>query len=748
MTDQRLAVIIGVNGSETIVGAGGNGKADIVPRLHHAEDDARAIYNALCDPQTGTFNSDDVQLFVGPDTTAERVKHVLMEIMSESSPSDVLVVYFAGHSLIPVWSRATDTYLVTPELNQSALARDPDAGLRMAFLKRDILEAFPGNALLILDCCHAGTLLTTPGRDVDMISVGGRDRARYTALMASAADEFAREDSSLGHGVLTYHALQALRGEAVDANGHVTFQSLGSYVTSQEISPEPGFFTQTWGRGTVLTRPDPSKTGRHVARPPADYIKTTPLENPLDRFVVPFRRLIDRVSSGARDSRPRVEYLRSAMDADSAAIVEYSASCFKAIDSTPGFDMECVQDLLRAGNSLDRLWTGHHAQDEQRSLLTVPLKRNGGTILLLAVMNPSTELLEMGEPLAKILQTVWRTDVAASPDEAEIHVLTDLRRAFGRLPRPLYERYRQLHTKALESLTIVFQPIITIEKIARHVGVHSYEALARRSPTDLSAPVALLQTAHAWGDRLVVERDEIIVAKTLAAYADAHADRDCPWDIPKPVSVNVAVRSLLSDSYVNSLQHAVEAAELNPEGITLEISEQDPIKPRADEQWTDEPHAYFHKRLVQIGRDLKISFAVDDFGSDNASLCRMAELPLTQIKVDRAVLHHPTALAELQFVETIARHSRDRGEANASRVVIVEGVDNQSPVTLRQLYNIPIRHVQGYITQEPAAPTLRQLRDDVREDIAARVRGDDEKRKTGFARGDSAGSGHSLRRSA
>ena len=740
MADQRFAVVIGVNG------ASGNGKADSLPGLRHAEDDARAVYDILRDPRTGTFDPADIRLFVGPDTTAERVKAALLEIMSGSSSSDVLVVYFAGHSLTPEWSRATDTYLVTPELDQSALARDPDAGLRMTFLKRDVLEAFPGSALLILDCCRAGTLLTAPGRDVDMISVGGRERARYTALMASAGDDVAREDPSLGHGVLTYHALQAMRGAAADADGNVTFQALGSYVTSQDITPEPGFFTQTWGRGTVLTRPGQPQTGRHVAPSATDYIRTTLLENPLDPVVPGIRDLIDRVSRGARDSRPPVEYLKSAMGADSAAVLEHTPDGFTAIDSTPGFDEEYVRDLLRAGDSLGPLWFGHRAEDERRSLLSVPLQRNAGKVVLLAVLNPSAELCGMGEPLAKILQTVWRTDFAAYPDEAEIHVLTDLRTAFGRLPRPLYDRYRQLHTKVLESLTIVFQPIITIAKIARHVGVHSYEALARRSPSDLSAPVALLEAAHAWGDRMVVERDEIIVAKALSAYAQAH--RDCPWDIPKPVSVNVSVRSLLSDSYVDSLQSALEAAGLNPEDVTLEISEQDPIKPRTDEQWPDEPHAYFHKRLVQIGRDLKVSFAVDDFGSDHASLSRMAELPLTQIKVDRAVLHHATALDELEFVEKIARHARDRGETNASRVVIVEGVDDQSPVTLRQIYNVPIRHVQGYITQEPAAPALRQLRDDVREDIAARVRGDDEKRQSGLARGDGGGRRRALRRSA
>ncbi|HET6530555.1 MAG TPA: EAL domain-containing protein [Actinoplanes sp.] len=717
----------------------------MLPRLLHAEDDARAVHAVLCHPRTGMFDPADVRLFAGPDTTAERVKAALMEIRrAASSSTDVLVVYFAGHSMTPAWSHATDTYLVTPELDQSVLARDPDAGLRMTFLKRDVLEAFPGTALLILDCCRAGTLLTAPGRDVDMVSVGGREHGRYTALMASAADEAAREDPALGHGVLTFHALQAMRGEAADTNGHVTFQSLGSYVASQDITPEPGFFTQTWGRGTVLTRPGP--TGRHSTPPAVEYIRTTPLANPLDRMVPAILHLIDRVSRGARDSPAPVENLKSALGAESAAILEYTATESKEIDSTSRFDREYVTDLLRAGNSLDRLWFGHHATDDERSLLSVPLHRSAGKVVLLAAVNPSVDLVDMGEPLVRILQTVWRTDIASAPHEAEIHVLTDLRRWFGRLPRPLYDRYRQLHRMVLESYTIVFQPIITIDKIARQVGVHSYEALARRSPADLSAPVALLQTAHAWGDRLVVERDEIIVAKALSAYARAH--HDCPWDLPKPVSVNVAVRSLLSDSYVNSLQLALEASELNPDGVTLEISEQDPIQPRTDEQWPDEPHAYFQKRLVQIGRDLRVSFAVDDFGSDYASLCRMAELPLTQIKVDRAVLHHSTAIEELQFVEKIARHAHDRGETHTSRVVIVEGVDDRSPVTLRQLYNIPIRHVQGYITREPAAPVLRQLSDDVREDIAARVRGDDEKRQTGPARGDRAGRRPSLRRSA
>jgi EAL domain-containing protein (putative c-di-GMP-specific phosphodiesterase class I) len=293
---------------------------------------------------------------------------------------------------------------------------------------------------------------------------------------------------------------------------------------------------------------------------------------------------------------------------------------------------------------------------------------------------------------------------------------------------------------------MVFQPVITIGKLARNVGVHSYEALARRSLTDQRAPVAMLQIAHVWGDRFVIERDKIILQKAIRAYARAHAEG--PWDVPKPVSVNVAVRSLLSDSYVEVVRRAIAAAHLDPSAVSLEISEQDPIEPRVGEQWSEEPHAYFHKRLAGLSRDLGIAFAVDDFGVGYSSLSRMAELPLTQIKVDRAVLHHPLALDELALVVKVARVASDRGDTHAPRVVIIEGVDDESPVNLRQLFDLRIKHVQGYITREPAATTIRRLEPQACEDIAALVRGDDEQRKTLLATGEAPDGSRPLRRGA
>ncbi len=670
MTDQHFAVIVGVNST--------------------AVRDAGALHELI--------GGADAHLFAGPHTRAAEVKATLRQIAMRADPTDLLLVYFAGPVLTPEWSRGGETYLVTPDLDETALSEHPDQGLRMAFLERDVLEFFPGTAVLIVD---------GEGKAAFQPSTTG-----YSALLSCVAD---------GRGVLTAQLLDALRGDA-------TFDSVAENESVQVIGRPWDFAVQPGAAG-----PTPR-----------------PLANPMDVAADDILRLIGRLSHHARMPRhaaprssghradagvaapSRVEYVRVASGAHSTAILEYTAGGFQTIDSTKRFDLDSIGPLLRFPEGAD--WFGHTMHDEHRTVLCAPLRHAEGRSLLLAIVDPAPDLLRLGQPLAKIFETIWRTDFAASPDEAEIEVLTALRAAFGRLPGSLYDHCLGLYRQVLESYCVVFQPVITLGKTARRVGVHSYEALARRSPTDQRAPVAMLRLAEVWGDRFVVERDKVILRMALGAYAQAHAEG--PWEQPKPVSINVSVRSLLSDAYVEVLRTAIGELGIRPEAVTLEISEQDPIEPRREEQWAEAPHAYFHNRLAAIARDVGVAFAVDDFGEGYASLSRMAELPLTQIKVDRAILHHPLAAKELSLVMDTARYSSDRGDTHAPRVVIVEGVDDESPLTLREIYEQRIRHVQGYISQQPAAPVLRMLDPQVCERIAALVRGDDEKRDTLITRAD------------
>ncbi|GGL04561.1 hypothetical protein GCM10012284_43940 [Mangrovihabitans endophyticus] len=760
MAGRRFAVIIGVNDP---------GVDSRLPALRCAEQDARAIRDALCDAETGTFDPSDVMLFADSETTAARIKSALWSLCSKSDSSDSLLVFFAGHTLMPSWSHGTDVYLVTPELDASVLSVDPDAGLRMAFLDHDVVQRFPGNTMLILDCCRAGNLATT--RSIDVIGVGERLEPRHAVLAACARDGVAREDPATGHGVLTGHVLHALAGRAADSRGYVTFEAMSSHVSEQGLDPTPRVLLQSQGT-TVLTRPGPEVSGarRHVPPPapkPPAPVETVGLGNPLDRHAAEIARLTAHLSRKAREVPPsgvrasstgsstgtsRVEYLRAAVEADAVGYLNYEAGKFTAMDATAAFDMNDALPLLQTTGQgqppfpLDPRWFGHVARGDGRQMLCVPLDRSEGKASLCAVVNPPTWLVDLGQPGAKILATLWRADFAKAPVEAEIQVLSGLRAAFGRLPREMFERCLDLYRQVLNSFHIVFQPVIRIGESPNQVGVHGYEALARRSPEDQSAPLAMLQVAETWGDHFVVERDKIILEKALSAYARAHADG--PWDLPKPLSINVSVRSLLNDSYVEALREAISRFHFNAGDITLEISEQDAIGPRAGEHWRDAPHAFFHKRLVEITGDVGVAFAVDDFGAGHASVSRVAELPLTHIKVDRAILHHRQALEELRLVVDVARDPMTRGQTQAARTVIVEGVDDQTPLTLRQIYRQGIRHIQGHITGERGAPDLRRLRAQVREDLATRVRGDDEDRTAGLALGDPDGGVTPLRRGA
>lgn len=734
MDGRRWAVIVGINQC---------GYNFDLPSLRYAERDARAVHDVIADRGIGTFEEEDVDLLVGENVTWKAVKRRLRDRVMSSEPSDVLLMYFAGHAFVPSWSRQSDAYLATADLDVDTIFNEPENGVRMSFLKRDIFDAFAGTSFLVLDCCNAGAYLESDLRRTDSVSTYGPQIDRHSALLSCPDGAAARETEAYEHGVLTYHLLRALRGEAADLDGRVSFAQMANFVAEQPIDPVPGQLVQIWGPTTVITQPSAT---RHKRKQPltqsVSVAKVVNCENPLERCTSSINQLLARIlrpgeriprqRESSRDTR-RPEIIRHALEAEALAVVEFSASGAKAFDVTARFNVHEMQPLLDQSSTYafpaQTTMLGHVASDDSgRRILSVPLSHDKTRSLVLVVVDPALSLLEMGEPLAAMLQALWKLDFLEDPLQSEIQVLTALRTAFGRLPVSLYEHCFALYKDLVGSLAMVFQPVVSLDKRAHGVGIHSYEALARRVESDVRAPVELLKLAHAWGDRFILERDAVLLTKAVRSYAQA--DAVGPWDITKPISINVAVRSVLSDSYLAMVSSVLAEAHLDPRTVTLEVSERDPIEPAADEVWPEEPLKYFHRRLTQLARDLEISFAVDDFGVGYASLARMAELPLTQIKVDRAVLHHPLALDELDLVVRVARYASDLGHASSPRVVVVEGFDEESPVTLQQIFEKRIRYVQGFVTGEPALTSLRPLSEELRDRVAALVRGEDDKRQT------------------
>ncbi|MEH1014269.1 EAL domain-containing protein [Micromonospora sp. CPCC 206060] len=694
----------------------------------------------LLDERIGTFDDGDVTLFTGEEAEWREIKARLRDLVLRSQPSDVLLVYFAGHAFVPEWSAGPDAYLVTPDLDAEALRRDPDSGIRMAFLKRDVFESFAGTSFLVLDCCHAGAYAGSELRHTEAMQTYRTQVDRHSALLACPSGAAARESEEHRHGVLTHHLLRALRGEAADSEDKVSFAQMANFVAEQGIHPTPGQLVHMWGPTTVLTQPPPSRHDRKPLTAPATTGTVRPCKNPLDDLASSISQLLGRVfrsparlagTSPQAGYAERAETIRYALEADSVAVVQLSETGLSPVTSTARFNKDELRPLLEQGSahaSPSRSSSlGHVVSDEKgRRVLCVPLSYPDNRVVTLAVVDPALALLEMGEPLAILLQSIWNSNVLDEPLLAELQVLTALRSAFGRLPLGLYQHAFTLYRQLIGSLTMVFQPVMSLDRRPHGVAVHSYEALARRAESEVRAPLTALQMAHVWGDRFIIERDALLFERAIRSYAEA--DADTSWDGTKPVSINVAVRSLLSDSYIAQVRNALVDTSLDPRTVTLEISEQDAIQPGPDEVWPQEPLTYFHNRLTSLARDLEISFAVDDFGVGYSSLARMAELPLTQIKVDRAVLHHPLALKELDLVTRVAYHASDLGQAPNPRAVIVEGFDEHAPVTLADIYNLRIRYVQGFICGETPSTSLRPLGQEVRERIAALVRGEDDQR--------------------
>lgn len=726
--DQK-AVIIGVNAAPKSIGQ----------PLRFAERDAQAVFEILTDRDIGTFDRSNVTLLLGADATWRKIKQKLRQLVVSAQPSDVLLVYFAGHSFAPEWSRQQDAYLVTSDLDVTAISDEPDNGLRMAFLRRDVFESFAGSSLLILDCCQAGlhVAIDNPGA-ASAMTHGSSQLDRHSALLSCRAGEAARENSDTGHGLLTNELLRALQGEAADSSGRVNFTQMATFVIGQNLVPTPGHVVQTWGPTCTLTDlTGRRRSGASTRLPPAATIVVC--ENPLDRCASTIIQLMDRIFRPSamipRQQSPlagfdRLHIVRAALEAESVAVLAFGAHGLDVMDSTARFSRDQLAPLIEQSRAFAfpqrTIWSGHVISHElSNGILFVPLHHDAQRTLVLTVVDPAPSFLEMGEALALLLKAIWKSDVLDDPAYAEVTALTALRSAFGRLPTALYEHCFKLYMDVVSTFQIVFQPVVFLDRNPVRIGIDSYEALARRTEAENRAPVAMLDAAHVWGDRFVIERDSLLFAKSVEAYANA--DGQTSGDIIKPVSVNVAVRSLLSDSYISVVKAVVDDVSLDPRKVTLEISEQDAIEPRATEIWTEDPLRYFHARLTALTRQLEVGFAVDDFGVGYSSLARMAELTLTQIKVDRAILHHPLALEELDLIVRIANHARDIGRAPTARAVVVEGFDDESPVPLSRLYEHRIRYVQGYISGARGSSSLHPLGDAVRRRIAGDLmRGEDD----------------------
>ena len=193
----------------------------------------------------------------------------------------------------------------------------------------------------------------------------------------------------------------------------------------------------------------------------------------------------------------------------------------------------------------------------------------------------------------------------------------------------------------------------------------------------LVPPLEFLPVAERTG--LVHPLTEVVLDLALA---QARAWLDAGHRVP--VAVNISTRSLLQAGFTESVLTALGTHDVPPGLLGLEITEttimQDPERALA-----------VLTRLADAG----VRLSIDDFGTGYSSLAYLKQLPVHELKIDRA------------FVAALATSPRDRvivdsTVALAVRLgldVVAEGVEDQP--TLAELARLGCRTAQGFYFSRP-----------------------------------------------
>jgi len=172
-----------------------------------------------------------------------------------------------------------------------------------------------------------------------------------------------------------------------------------------------------------------------------------------------------------------------------------------------------------------------------------------------------------------------------------------------------------------EEFELHYQPLVRLDDGA----VTGVEALVRwHHPTrGLIPPIEFIPFAEETG--LIVDIGRWVLRE---GCRQARALRDqIVGAVPPTIGINLSVKQLFHSDIVADVARALEDADLEPEALTLEITE--------SVMMTDTELAV--SRLNEL-RALGVRLAMDDFGTGYSSLSSLSMFPLDILKMDRSLL--------------------------------------------------------------------------------------------------------------
>lgn len=201
------------------------------------------------------------------------------------------------------------------------------------------------------------------------------------------------------------------------------------------------------------------------------------------------------------------------------------------------------------------------------------------------------------------------------------------------------------------------------------------EGLARwRHPEfGLLAPGAFLDVV------LMSELTAVFTTEMVRQAVDV-ARRSREWGRELPIAVNVSMRALGDVGFVGAVLGLLQAGQVDPRSLTIEITENDVAEPSVEVLTTLEQLAVNGVRI-----------SVDDFGTGYSSLARLQAICVHELKIDRTfVAHLADDPRDRHLAATIVELARGLGYR-----VVAEGVETEAQAA--ELTRIGCDTAQGYL---------------------------------------------------
>jgi len=148
------------------------------------------------------------------------------------------------------------------------------------------------------------------------------------------------------------------------------------------------------------------------------------------------------------------------------------------------------------------------------------------------------------------------------------------------------------------------------------------------------------------------------------------------------MAINISPHQFQSDSFVRTLQHVVTQKIINPQFVTLELTENIAI---LQTQRTIE--------RMQLIKSLGFRLSIDDFGTGYSSLQYLRAFPIDELKIDKVFIDG-IDLGENGLLDSIIQLGQ-----NLKLNLVAEGVETAT--ALHYLQETPCQQMQGFIFSEP-----------------------------------------------